>query len=768
MRRHHMIYLILLTMTAMLFLLGVTSVFSAGSAESNQRLNAAAGPIQSDDFDTCTLASFWTFEPGQPGDPAPVFNGRQMLLTAPGGAYHNIWTKGIHANRIVQSLEAGDFEVEVKFASQMDSRYQTRGIIVEDASGNALRFEVFHDGWSYHLFGGSVIDGTTTPYHNVTIGNDNPIYMRVGRVGDTWTHSYSLDGTIWESKSFDLAFAGNRIGPYAGNSTNVTPGDEPEHTAIFDYFYNTAAPGPGDSGAALHTLVANTSGSGTITKDPDQATYGCNQVVTLTAVPDPGWQFNGWSGDLIGSANPLALTMNNDKVVTATFVKLPLEHTLTVNTVGSGSVTVDPEQELYAEGAMVTLTPEADPGWEFSGWSGDAVGIDNPLIITMDGDKSITATFEENPSGIMSDDFDTCTLASFWTFKPGQAGDPPPGFNGTQMILKASAGSNHAIDAGGIHANRVVQPLNDEDFEVEVKFASQMDLQFQSRGIIVEDAAGNALRFETLFDGTTYNLAGGSVIAGVEVTYYSEPISGGNPLYMRLSRAGNTWTHSYSQDGTTWSMESFDLAFTASNIGPYAGNAAETPGSEPQHVALIDYFYNTTFPGAGDNGADTYDLIINMAGSGSVAKAPAQGTYGCGQVVILTAVPDPGWQFNGWSGDLTGNANPLALTMNGDKVVTATFSELPPITYNLTVDTVGGGTVTIIPDQTGYAPDTLVTLTPVADPGWVFSGWSGDASGSDDPLEITMDGDKTITATFVGEKTIFLPVILVPTLEPNS
>jgi uncharacterized repeat protein (TIGR02543 family) len=768
MRRHHVINLILLTITAMLLLLGVTSVFSAGSAENDLSLNAAAGPIQSDDFDTCTLASFWTFEPGLPGDPAPAFTGTQLLLTAPGGATHHNRTSCIYSKSIVQPLEAGDFEVEVKFDSEMDSRYQTRGIIVEDGSGNALRFEIHHDGTNYRLFGATVSGSTAITHYTVIIGGNNPLYMRVGRAGDTWTHGYSFDGAAWTSRSFDLAFAGTRIGPYAGNSTNITPGDEPEHKAVFDYFYNTAAPGPGDSGAALHTLTANTSGSGSIIKDPDQATYGCNQVVTLTAVPDPGWQFNGWSGDLIGSANPLALTMNTDKVVTATFVKLLPEHTLTVNTVGSGSVTVDPEQELYAEGAVVTLTPQADPGWEFSGWSGDAAGNDNPLMVTMDGDKSITATFEENPSGIISDDFDTCTLASFWTFKPGQAGDPPPAFNGTQMILKAPAGSNHTIDAGGIHANRVVQPLNGEDFEVEVKFASQMDLQYQSRGIIVEDAAGNVLRFETLFDGTNYNFAAGSVIAGVEVTYYSVPVSGGNPLYMRVSRAGNTWTHSYSPDGITWSMESFDLAFTASNIGPFAGNAAETPGGEPEHVALIDYFYNTAFPGPGDSGADAYDLTINTAGSGSVAKTPDQGTYGCGQVVMLTAVPDPGWQFNGWSGDLTGSANPLALTMNGDKVVTATFSPLPPVTFSLTVETVGGGTVTIVPDQTGYAPDTLVTLTPVADPGWVFSGWSGDAIGSDAPLEITMDGDKAITATFVGEKTIFLPAIMVPFTPEES
>ena len=40
---------------------------------------------------------------------------------------------------------------------------------------------------------------------------------------------------------------------------------------------------------------------------------------------------------------------------------------------------------------------------------------------------------------------------------------------------------------------------------------------------------------------------------------------------------------------------------------------------------------------------------------------------------LLAAVPDPGWAFDGWSGDLTGNANPAGVTMDRALVVTATI-----------------------------------------------------------------------------------------------
>jgi len=45
-----------------------------------------------------------------------------------------------------------------------------------------------------------------------------------------------------------------------------------------------------------------------------------NEKVTLTATPEDGWEFQGWEGDLGGSANPTTLTMLNDMSVTAVFV----------------------------------------------------------------------------------------------------------------------------------------------------------------------------------------------------------------------------------------------------------------------------------------------------------------------------------------------------------------------------------------------------------------------------------------------------------------
>jgi hypothetical protein len=117
-------------------------------------------------------------------------------------------------------------------------------------------------------------------------------------------------------------------------------------------------------------------------------------------------------------------------------------------------------------------------------------------------------------------------------------------------------------------------------------------------------------------------------------------------------------------------------------------------------------------------------------------------------VVSLTATADPGWVFSNWSGDLSGNANPIQLTMNTNRVVTATFVELT--THTLAIAMMGDGSVTRDPDKPLYDYGETVTLAAVADPGWVFSHWSGDLSGNDNPAQLVMDGDKSVTAHFTS------------------
>jgi hypothetical protein len=112
--------------------------------------------------------------------------------------------------------------------------------------------------------------------------------------------------------------------------------------------------------------------------------------------------------------------------------------------------------------------------------------------------------------------------------------------------------------------------------------------------------------------------------------------------------------------------------------------------------------------------------------------------------VTLTAVPSPGYLFAGWSGALTGAANPATVAMTGVKSVTAGFTIKQ---FSLAVTSLNG-TVTKSPDQPSYDSGTVVTLTAVASPGYSFANWSGDIAGTASPATVTLAAPRNVVAHF--------------------
>ncbi len=69
----------------------------------------------------------------------------------------------------------------------------------------------------------------------------------------------------------------------------------------------------------------------------------------------------------------------------------------------------------------------------------------------------------------------------------------------------------------------------------------------------------------------------------------------------------------------------------------------------------------------------TYSLTATAVG-GSVTRRTAQAGYKHGETVTLEAVPNAGYRFSNWTGDLSGRANPAKLVIDADKSVTASFA----------------------------------------------------------------------------------------------
>ncbi|GAM08162.1 thermophilic serine proteinase [Geobacter sp. OR-1] len=163
-----------------------------------------------------------------------------------------------------------------------------------------------------------------------------------------------------------------------------------------------------DPSSPLKPLAVTIAGDGTVNSSQGAglncSSASCSQDysdgtnIVLTATPGPGYAFSGWSGACSGIA-PCALTMNQPRIVTATFAP---SYLLEVKLSGSGTVHSSPAPDVncsssscrqsYANVSVVTLTATPAPGFVFSGWSGDCSGMET-CMVTMNQDQSITATF---------------------------------------------------------------------------------------------------------------------------------------------------------------------------------------------------------------------------------------------------------------------------------------------------------------------------------------------------------------------------------------
>ena len=71
---------------------------------------------------------------------------------------------------------------------------------------------------------------------------------------------------------------------------------------------------------------------------------------------------------------------------------VPVKYTLSV--VASEGGSVNSPGDSFAQNTTLTLTATADDGYEFTSWSGDASGTDNPLTVSLTSNTNITANFE--------------------------------------------------------------------------------------------------------------------------------------------------------------------------------------------------------------------------------------------------------------------------------------------------------------------------------------------------------------------------------------
>ncbi len=365
--------------------------------------------------------------------------------------------------------------------------------------------------------------------------------------------------------------------------------------------------------------------------------------------------------------------------VTANFTQD--QYSLTINTVGNGTVTKSPNQATYVYGDEVDLEADAIPGWTFAGWSGDLSGNELFESITIDGDKTITATFTQ--------DTYTLTLSTV----------------GDGSIIR------DLVQATYLYGDVVnLEALADPGWTFS-NWSGNVSGSTNPTSITMNgNRSVTAIFTQDQYSLTINTVGNGSVTRSPNQAIY---VYGDEVDLEAVAAPG--WTFS------SWS-----------------GDASG--GSNPTTITMNgNRVVTATFV------QDIYLLTINVVGSGSVTRSPNQSSYLSGSVVNLAALANQGWTFGNWSGDLSGTNISAIITMDGPKTITATFIQ---DIYTLSIDIVGDGSVTRSPDQGSYLSGSVVNLEAIADPGWTFTNWSGDLGGITTTAIITMDTDKSVTASF--------------------
>jgi fibronectin type 3 domain-containing protein len=209
--------------------------------------------------------------------------------------------------------------------------------------------------------------------------------------------SYSFTATPDEDSVFS-GWAGDCSDAGTNSTCTITMDSDKTITANFDlkprYDLTVVKDGAGSG---------NVSGPGISCGSDCTEDYVIGTSVTLTASPASGSIFSGWSGPCSGTGD-CTITMNDVKMVTATFNPPTFQLQVTKTGDGSGTVTSSPAgincggdcTEEYSTGSIVMITATPDSGSEFVEWTGSCIGTDPTCALNMDSPKTATASFSKS------------------------------------------------------------------------------------------------------------------------------------------------------------------------------------------------------------------------------------------------------------------------------------------------------------------------------------------------------------------------------------
>ncbi len=712
-------------------------------------------------------------------------------VLASGGGFFNLGTLTVmnstFSNNTARFYGSGGYNggtLTVTGSTFVTNSSDTGGGIYNNVGSTATINNSTFTGNSVTLYGGGVYNLGTLPVINSTFNNNAS--------GDLGAGIYT-SGTLTVTNS---TFSTNLSSDFGGGMYNAAGGTATINNSTF--ISNTASSTSGGgiynlgSVTLQNTIVAGSAGddcavgAGTLTADAfNLDSDGTCASATQHTMPEINL------GPLTNNGGPtqtrallpgsVAIDAGSDLVCAATDqrgVPRPQgphcdvgafelnQYTLTINTAGNGSGVVTPTvgSHFYITGTLVPITATANTGSTFTGWSGDLTGTTNPTDITMNGNKVVTATFTLNtfvitptagangsitpgtPQTVNYGDSITFTIAANTGYHIADVGVDGISQGAISSYTFSNVTADHTITAAFAINTYVITPTAGANGSITpgtpqtVNYGDSITFTIAANtGYHIADVGVDGISQGALSSYTFNNVTADHTITATFAinTYVITPTAGANGSIT----PGTPQTVNFG-DSITFTIAA-DTGYHIVDVG-VDGISQGAISSYAFFNVAADHIITATFE---INAPNTFTLTVNKAGNGdgTVTLNPPGPTYIAGTVVTLTATPLISSTFTGWSGAVNGTTNPITLTMDADKTVTATFALN---TYTLTVATTGTGSGVVSPTVGAHPYDygTIVTLTATANTGSTFAGWSGNADCTDGL--VTMDANKSCTATF--------------------